>query len=115
PAEKLEDLVPGGRVQLSGGLVGEEQRRPVGQGASYGHSLHLSARELRGSVAGPVFQPYIAQQLQGSSAPLFPRHSGFRHGKLYVLLRRQHRKQVKSLENEPQPSKPKTGELAIGE
>jgi hypothetical protein len=24
PAEKIEDLVPGGRVQLSGGLIGQE-------------------------------------------------------------------------------------------
>jgi hypothetical protein len=44
-------------VQVGGGLVGQDQRRVVGQGPGDGHPLLLAAGQVAGTVAEPVAQP----------------------------------------------------------
>jgi hypothetical protein len=46
--------VPGLRVQLTGGLVGDQQRRVVGEGAGDGDPLLLPAGQLTGPLGGVV-------------------------------------------------------------
>ena len=48
--EQRRDLLARRLVQLAGGLVGQQQARPVGQRARDRHALHLAARELRRPV-----------------------------------------------------------------
>src|SRR5215471_7833394 len=41
--EKLEDIGPGSRIQIAGGLISEKNQRIVYQGASNGDALLLAA------------------------------------------------------------------------
>ena len=70
PPEQIENLLAGLAVQLSGRLVGQEQRGPVGQRARDGHALHLAARELGGPVPAPLAEPHVVEQLAGARAPV---------------------------------------------
>ena len=52
--EHAHDLDAGARIQVAGGLVGEEERRLVDEGAGDGDALLLAAGELVGQVVGAV-------------------------------------------------------------
>ena len=59
-AEELHDLVAGLRVEVAGGLVGQDQLRVVDQRAGDGHALLLAAGQLVGQWCaygrrGPTF------------------------------------------------------------
>ena len=50
----VEDLGAGSRVEVAGGLVGEDDLRPAGQGPGHGDPLLLAAGELARAVREPV-------------------------------------------------------------
>ena len=54
PAHEVEDLGAGAAVEVAGGLVGEDDLRPPGQGPGHRHPLLLAAGELAGPVLEPV-------------------------------------------------------------
>src|SRR6476619_730689 len=56
-AEEPEDLRPRGRVEVSGGLVGEDDLRPAHQRPGAGDPLLLAAGQLARPVREPVAQP----------------------------------------------------------
>ena len=53
-AEKFDDGNGGVRIEISRGLVGEDEHGVVGQGAGDGHALLLAAGELAGKVVHSV-------------------------------------------------------------
>ena len=55
--EDADDLLRGARVEVAGGLVGEQDRRVGDQGAGDGHPLLLAAGELRGVVVLAAGEP----------------------------------------------------------
>src|SRR5262249_38195890 len=61
PDQELDDPRAGGRVQIAGRLIGEEEGRPVGDGARQGDSLLLAPRELDRVVVGPVGEAHLRQ------------------------------------------------------
>ena len=61
----VEHPAAGARVQIAGGLVGQQDARPVGQGAGDGDALLLAARQLRRAVRQPLAQAQQAQQALG--------------------------------------------------
>ena len=71
--EERRDLRAGGLIELAGRLVGEQQARTVGQRARDGHALHLSARQLRGSMVGARREADVFEQFARalSAAPSF--------------------------------------------
>ena len=69
PAKEVEDLATGGGVELTGRLVGEQDRRPVGERAGDRHPLHLSTGELGGTVPLAVTEPDVLQQLPRPRPP----------------------------------------------
>ena len=76
--------------------------RVVYQCPCYGHTLHLSARHLVGTVVKPVAKTYCLQGGDGSLAALFGADAGVVHQwQFNVLNARGLRKQVVVLENEP--------------
>ena len=115
PPEEVENAAAGGGVEFTGRLVGQDQRRPIGQRAGDRDPLHLPARELGGPVVGPIPEPDVAQQLVRPGPPFDLRDSSLRHRQLDILLGREHRQQVKALEHEADPGEPETGELAVTE
>ena len=62
-AQELEDLPARRRVEVSGGLVREENRRLRDERAGDGDTLLLPARQLRRPVREPVGEPDVADQL----------------------------------------------------
>ena len=61
--EQVHDAAGGLRVQVSRGLVADEQRRAVHDGAGDGHALLLAAGELVGIAVELVGQAHEAQHL----------------------------------------------------
>ena len=64
PAEELHDLGRLGRVEIARGLIGEQKRGFVNNGAGYADQLLLTARELRGEE---VFLADDAEAIKGVS------------------------------------------------
>ncbi len=98
--EEVHDLGRGGRVEVAGRLVGEEDRRVVDQRAGDGHALALAAGELVGLVVHALAEP---DPLQGAARPfpaLAARHAGVDQRQLDVLQRVGARQQVEGLEDE---------------
>ena len=63
--EQLQDAAAGGAVEVAGGLVGEQDGRPGGEGARQGDPLLLAARELARVVVAAVGEADGGQQLVG--------------------------------------------------
>ena len=64
--EQIEDLRGGDRVEVAGGLVGEDEKGIVGQASGDGHALLLSAGELGGAMFQAIAQPDHVGQLAAS-------------------------------------------------
>ena len=87
-----------GAVEIPGRLVGEHQRRIVGQRARDRHALLLAARELRRIVMAAIVQPHLVEQRLGAGGGIGAARDLHRH--LDVLERGQRRHQVEELEDE---------------
>ena len=66
-AQELVDALAGGRVEVAGGLVGQQQRGLEHQRARQRHPLRLAARELARAVVHARAQPHPLQQLARAS------------------------------------------------
>ena len=99
--EELHDLRRGGRVEVAGGLVGEQDRGLVDQGAGDRHALALAARELVGLVVHAVARaPPSPARAARPLAPLAARHAGVDQRQLDVVQRVGAGQQVEGLEDE---------------
>ena len=67
--QQLDDRVAGGGIEVAGGLVGEQQRRIVGQRAGDGDALLLAAGELRRIVMAAVGQADLGAAARSPAAP----------------------------------------------
>src|SRR5690606_26410380 len=94
----LDDRMAGHRIEIAGWLVGQQNRRVVGQRARDGDALLLAAGELRGIVVGALRQAHLLEQRAGSRRGLAD--AGDLHGYEHVLERRQRRQQMEELEDE---------------
>ncbi len=103
--QKQHQVSPGGRVQISGRFVGQDERRIVGQGARHCHALALPAGELAGKMAGPVGQADQPQQFVGARPSGFGREPA-QHRHFHVLQRRERWQQVVELEDEADGARP---------
>ena len=64
--QQREDLRAVGAVEVAGGLVGEDQRRPADQGTGDGDALAFAAGQFAGRMAGAVRE---ADAVQGLAPP----------------------------------------------
>src|SRR5437016_10033757 len=114
-AEHLHQLGAGGRVEVSGGLVGEEDGGLVHEGAGDRDALALPARQLVGPVVHPVAQPDAGERPGGLLAPLARRLPRVDQRQLHVVERRRTRQQVEGLEDESDLLVADAGQLVIGQ
>ena len=98
--EELEDLVAGLRVERARGLVGEQQRRPVGERAGDRDALPLAAGERGRQDLRLLGDADLLEQLERALAPLLARHAGVEHRQLDVAHDGGLRQQVVLLEDE---------------
>src|SRR3954454_8553684 len=112
-AQQPQDLLGGVRVEVARRLVGEQDGRPVHEGARDGDALLLAAGELRRAVRQPVAQAHGVDQLvEPGTFGLAP---GQRERQRDVLLGAQHRHEVEGLEDEAEPVAPQPREALVVE
>src|SRR3954469_2763320 len=113
--EELHDLLGSGRVEVAGGLVGEQDGRLVDQGAGDGHALALAARQLVGLVGHARAEAHL---LQGPARPLLPlgaREAGVDQRQLDVVQGVGAGEQVEGLEDEADLLVADPGQLGVVE
>ena len=71
---RRDDLAAGLGVEVAGRLVGEQDARPVDEGAGDGGALHLAAGQLARPVVQPAAEADAVEQLDGPVAQ--PRDGG---------------------------------------
>ena len=83
--EQSEDFVAALAVQGAGGLVGENHRRVVHQGAGDGDALLLAAGKFRRTMLGAVAEAEAREQARGALGALVLGQAGVHRGNLHVL------------------------------
>src|ERR1051326_551311 len=111
--EHPHDLLARGAVEVSGRLVGEQNRGLVDQGPRDRHPLPLSAGELVGPVIHPVREAHAAERGAGALAPGPRRHPAVHQRELDVLQRRRAGQEIEGLEDEPDLPVPHPGERVV--
>ena len=96
--QQVDDVPAVRAVEIAGRLVGQDQRRIVGQRARDRDALLLAARELRRVVMPAIVQPDFVEQRLRARRRIPP--AGDLHRHQDVLERRQRRHQVEELEDE---------------
>ena len=100
------------RIEVTGGLVGEQHDRFAGDGARHGDALLLAAGKLAGEVLGAVRHPDALERLADALAPLGRGHAPVGERQLDVLEDRQVADQIEALENEPDLAVAHAGAIA---
>jgi len=113
--EQRGDLFARGAIELAGRLVGQQKSGTVGERSRDRDALHLTARELRGSMIGARAETDVLEQLLRPFPSFDLRNPGFRLRELDVLPRGEHRQQEEALEDESDLAEPQQAALAIGE
>src|SRR2546422_9238571 len=113
--EQIEDLLAGLRVELSRGLVRDEQGWVVRQGDRNGDPLLLAAAQLVRPMARTVGEADEIKEFLGPSLPGRAVFGGEAHRKLDVLLGGQRRDEVEELEDEAGLSQSIPNEFSFAE
>src|ERR1043166_3940772 len=88
------------RVEVSGGLVRQQDRRRAGDGAGDRDALLLTARELRGKVLGAVRHADLLERRHHALLALGRLHAAVGERQLHVLVDVEVANQVEALEDE---------------
>ena len=102
PIELLEyahDLIAGPAVQVTGGLVGQDDGGLVDEGPGDGDALLLPAGKLAWLMVQPVTQAHALEGLARAAAPVLS--TAVHQGKLHVGQGGRAGQQVEGLEHEP--------------
>ena len=112
-AQEVHDGLAIFGVEVSGGLVGEEDAGLAAQGPGHGDALLLAARKLARIVPHAVAHPDLFQRLGGALFALGGGESPVGQGKLDVLEDREVADEVEALENETDLAVPDPGALGV--
>ena len=111
--ENIHDLNGGFGVQVSGGLVSQDQTGFGDDGPGNGHPLLLAAGKLCGQVTRPLLQVHPGQGRLHPFLPFGPGHLLVDQGQLHVFFRRELGNQVKALKNKADLPVPDPGKLVF--
>jgi hypothetical protein len=112
-AEEIEDLAAGLRIEVSGRLVGEEERRLVDECPRDGDALALTAGQLVRLMAHPILETDGDQRLFGQLAPLRTWNLRVDERQLHVLQRCGARQKIECLEDETDLLVAHSGQLVV--
>src|SRR6266545_7304694 len=113
-AQQPGDLAAVGAVEVGGRLVGQDERRVVGQRPGDRHALLLPAGELVGAEAEAVAQPHPFEQLAGAPVGGGAGDPGEVAGQLDVLGGAERAEQVEVLEDEAEAVGAQGGQPPLG-
>ena len=99
--EELQDFVLAPAVEIAGRLIGQQERRLVGQGPGDGDALALADRKVHRTVVPAMSQADLVDQPLRALDSLPAAQGGLEHGNLHVLDRSQGAQDMKGLEDEP--------------
>src|SRR5262249_58620195 len=108
-----EDRLTGGAVDVPGGLVCEQDRRPANERPRDRDALALAAGQLGRPGLEPIAEADPRQCLPGPSTPLARRQAGIEQPVCDVLERGCMLGEEELLEDEPDPGRPESCELPI--
>src|SRR6266508_57627 len=112
---QVQHLVAGARVQVAGGLVGEQHRRLGDQRAGDRHPLLLAAGELRGPVLQAVAEPDRLERGDRPPAALGAAEPAVDQRQADVADGRGPRQELEALEDEPDHLVAHQRQLVVGE
>jgi len=115
PLEDGHDFLAGPRVEVAGGLVGQDEARVAGDGPGDGHALLLAPGKLGGAVGEAVAHADDLEGLPGLASPLPQREAAVDERQFHVLLGRRPGEEVEGLEDEADLAVPDGGEFVAGE
>ena len=102
-----------GRVEVAGGLVGQDEGRLADERAGYRDALLLPSGQLAGSVVDPVGQSHPLQREQSACLALLATDAGVDQRQLHVAPGRHGRQEVELLEDEADPPIADLGQLGL--
>jgi hypothetical protein len=113
--EQPDDRLAGTAVEVSGGLVGEHDRRVGDQRSSDRHSLALAAGQLAGPVVGALGEADGGEGFPGPAHPAPAGDTGVEQPVGDVLQCRQALDEVELLEHEADPPCSHRGQPGISQ
>src|SRR5262245_27648475 len=97
--EKRHDFVTRFRIEITGGLIGEDNGWIVYQSPGDRDALALTAGKLVRLMVQPIAEPHLAQHVGGAVTACFLIDAGVNERKLHIPQAVSARKKVKRLEN----------------
>ena len=115
PRQEFQELAAGRVVEVSRGLVGDQERRVAGERPGDCHPLLLAAAQFLGAMAEPVTEAQLAQQFRRPRLGGGAGHPADAQGERSVFDRGQFGEQPVVLEHEPHVPVAKRRGFAFGQ
>ena len=113
--EQFHNLGTHLRVEVTSGLVGQQNLWVANDGTGDGHTLALSARELCGTVLHAMAETHALDDLLGQLDALAAAHATIDKGQLYVVKHVECGDEVEALEHEAQRLVAQFGQLIVAQ
>ena len=110
---QVQHIAGGTRVEVAGGLVGQDQVGLGDQRPGHGHPLLLPTGQLAGTVLHPPGQTHLGQRGHGPLLALAAAHAGVDERQLHVLPGRHGGQEVELLEDEADAPVAHLGQLGL--
>ena len=98
--EQIHDLLAGVRIEITGGLIRQDNRRTVDQRAGDGHPLLFAAGQFRGPMVHAFTETDAFQKGAPTVSRLVARNARHAGGQANIFQRGHFRKQMVGLEHE---------------
>ena len=98
--EQFHNLGTHLRIQVTGGLIGEDYFGITNDSTGNGHTLALTTRELRRHVAHTMAQSHFLQHFFGQCTTFFGRYLAVKQRKFYIVYNIERINQMEGMENE---------------
>lgn len=97
--QEEHDFFAGDAVEISGGLVGEKNRRAIDERAGHGSALLLSAGKFRRPMAEALRKPYAFEGFADAREAFRARDFGETQGQLDIFFESHTREQIERLKH----------------
>jgi hypothetical protein len=114
-AEKREDSLASGGIEIAGGFIGEKNFRAIDEGAGNGDALLFAAGEFGGAMAEAMGEADAFERFANAGGTLGAIHFGEAKRELDIFLEGHAREEIEGLEDHADGGAAITGEIEGGE